>query len=71
MLTEVFLTFLVSSACGFCLIVAKLTYKSKCHHIKLCCVEIERDTQLEEKIDEIESQRRVTNTKSQDNLNSI
>ncbi len=70
MLTEVFLTFLVSSMCGFCLIVAKLTYKSKCHHIKLCCLEIERNIEAEEKIDETQM-RQIQNAKSQDNLTNV
>lgn len=70
MLTEVFLTFLVSSLCGFFVIIAKLTYKSKCRNIKCCCIEIERNVEEELKIDELQIQN-VTNSKSDNNLNNI
>ena len=52
-LSEVFLTFIVSSCIGLVLALAKMAYKSKCKNIKCCgCIDIERDTQAEEAIDE-------------------
>jgi hypothetical protein len=33
--------------------VARLTYKSKCKEVDLCCLKIIRDTEAEEKIDEL------------------
>lgn len=43
---------IVSAVCGLILAVVKLLYDSKCSHIKCCCVEIERDIQTEQKIEE-------------------
>jgi len=60
MLSEVFLTFLVTSLIGCSLALAKMLYRSKCKRCNLCGLEIERDTQAEEKVDELELQRSKT-----------
>ena len=57
MLSEVFLTFLVTSIIGCLLAVAKMTYRSKCKRCTLCGISVERDVELEEKIDELEMQK--------------
>jgi hypothetical protein len=51
-LSEVFYTFLITSAIGLLLAIAKLCYKSKCKEVNFCCIKIVRDTEGEEKIDE-------------------
>ena len=53
-LSEVFLTFVVSSGVALILAVLKMCYKSKCSSIELCCFKIVRNIELEEKEDELE-----------------
>ena len=57
MITEIFLTFLVTSLVGMVLTLSKWAYRSKCKRCSFCGVEIERDTEAEEKVDELELQR--------------
>ena len=57
MLSEVFLTFLVTSIIGCLLAVAKMTYRSKCKRCSICGISVERSVELEEKIDELEMQK--------------
>jgi hypothetical protein len=52
-LSEVFFTFLITSIIGCILAIAKLSYKSKCIEIDLCCLKIIRDTSTEGQIDEM------------------
>jgi hypothetical protein len=47
MLTEVFLSFLVSSAIACILTIAQYMYKSKCDQIKCGCISIHRVVDLE------------------------
>jgi hypothetical protein len=52
-LSEVFYSLLLTSCIGLILALARMAYKSKCKNIKCCgCIDIERDTQAEESIDE-------------------
>lgn len=60
MLTEVFWSFFLTSTIGCSLALAKMLYRSKCKRCSLCGLEIERDTQAEEKVDELELQRSKT-----------
>ena len=57
MITEIFLTFLVTSLVGCVLALSKMAYRSKCRRCSICGIEIERDTEAEEKVDELEIQR--------------
>ena len=57
MLTEVFYSFLITSLIGCVLALAKMAYKSKCKRCSLCGISVERDVELEEKIDELEMQK--------------
>lgn len=54
MLSEVFWSFFLTSTIGCLLGIIKMLYKSKCKKCSLCGCEIERDTQGEEKYDELE-----------------
>ena len=47
MLTEIFLSFVVTSGIGAILVVCRLLYKSKCKNFELCCLKIERDAEQE------------------------
>ena len=49
MVTEVFLSLVVTSAVGVIMGVAKLCFKSKCKEVDLCCLKVIRDTEAEEK----------------------
>jgi hypothetical protein len=62
-MTEMFWTFLITSAMGLILTIGRQIYRSKCTSISLCmgCIDIERDTITEEKIDEIQLARNRRN----------
>jgi hypothetical protein len=53
-LSEVLITFIISSAIGLILAIAKICYKSKCKSVDCCCIKIVRDVEGEEKLDERE-----------------
>jgi len=53
----VFFSFLITSVIGCILGFTRLIYKSKCRSCSCCGIKIERDVELEEKIDELELQR--------------
>lgn len=57
MLSEIFYTFLITSIVGCFLAVAKMLYRSKCRSFKIWGVEIVREVELEERVDELEIQR--------------
>ncbi len=59
--SEVFYTGLYSSLIGLVIAIMASCYKSKCSKIKMGCIVIERDVEIEEKIDEnpIQSQSRL------------
>ena len=52
--TEVFLTFVVSSGTALILAILKMCYKSKCSQVEICCIRITRNTEVEERADELE-----------------
>ena len=63
MLTEIFLSFVVTSGIGAILVVCRLLYKSKCKNFELCCLKIERDAEEENNADLIiDISRRLSNT---------
>jgi hypothetical protein len=53
----VFFSFLITSVIGCILGLSRVVYKSKCKKCSLCGIIIERDVELEEKVDELEIQR--------------
>jgi len=62
MLTEIFLSFLVTSGIGAFLVICRLLYKSKCKNFELCCLKIERDAQEENNADLIVDMARKMST---------
>jgi hypothetical protein len=54
MLSEIFWSNLVMTSSGILLACIALLYKSKCSHVKCCGLDIERNVEVEEEIDEIE-----------------
>jgi hypothetical protein len=48
MVSEVFLTFAVTSFIGCVLAIGNLCYRSKCKEIGFCCISIKRDVEIEE-----------------------
>ena len=65
MVSEVFLTFAVTSFIGCVLAVANLCYRSKCKEIGVCCLSIKRDVEIEEKED-LEMMRNKSSTESKE-----
>jgi hypothetical protein len=61
MLSEVFWTFFISSTIGLLLGVARMMYKSKCRTFACCGLQIERDVEGEEKLDELVTMRHNSN----------
>lgn len=49
MLTEVFLSFFITSIIGLIIALARMAYKSKCKEVSFCCFKIIRDTETEER----------------------
>ena len=58
MLSEIFLTFCVTSFIGCVLSIGALAYKSKCKEVDICCIKIIRDTAGELKEDELELEQK-------------
>jgi len=52
MFSEVFFTGLYSSIIGFLIAIGAQCYKSKCKEVKVCCIKITRDIQIEEELDQ-------------------
>jgi len=63
--SEVFWTFFITSTIGLLLALVKGCYKSKCKQVDFCCIKIIRDTENEEKLDE------MTNGRSDSKDNNI
>ena len=51
MFSEVFFTGLYSSLIGFLIAIGAQCYKSKCKEVKIFCIKITRDIQIEEELD--------------------
>ena len=65
MVSEIFLTFSVTSFIGCVLAIGNLCYRSKCKEIGVCCVSIKRDVEIEEKED-LEMMRNKSSTESKE-----
>jgi hypothetical protein len=48
MLTEVFLSFVISSGIACVLALAQYLFKSKCNTVECCCIKIHRNVELEQ-----------------------
>lgn len=63
MLTEIFLSFVITSGIGAILVVCRLLYKSKCKNFELCCLRVQRDAEQENNADlVIDLARRFSNS---------
>ena len=51
-LSEVFLSFLVSSMIACVLAVGQQLYKSKCDKIEMCCIKIHRNVEVESDVEQ-------------------
>ena len=56
MVSEVFLTFCVTSFIGCVLAIGNLFYRSKCKEVGFCCINIKRDVEIEE-VEDLEIMR--------------
>jgi Flp pilus assembly protein protease CpaA len=61
-LSEVFYVMLVTTVAGLILKLASLCFKSRCKTCKLCCLEIVRDTEAEEREREFELTHKQTSS---------
>jgi hypothetical protein len=70
MLSEIFWSFLITSIIGCGLALSRLCYKSKCEtiEISLSGLRIIRDTQNEEKIDEIQINKQNSNKQLEEKI---
>jgi len=57
-LSEIFWNSLMYTSSGILVLIIGTCYRSKCRYIKCWGIEIERDTQAEEEIDEMELQQK-------------
>jgi hypothetical protein len=57
MLSEVFWTFLITSVIGLIMGIARMLYKSKCRQFSCCGLNVVRDVEGEEKLDEMITMR--------------
>ena len=48
-MTEIFYTFVITTAVGLIITISRMCYKSKCKEINIGCIKIIRDTETEEK----------------------
>jgi hypothetical protein len=63
MLSEIFLSFAVTTGVGAVLVVCRLLYKSKCKNFELCCLKVQRDAEQENNADlVIDLARRFSNS---------
>ena len=65
--SETFYMFLVTSGVGLLLALTKDCYKSKCKEIDFCCMKIVRDTENEEKLDEISMKNKTESKDEKEN----
>ena len=71
-LSEVFLSFLISSSIACILAIGQQMYKSKCSKVKIGCIKIERNVEIENDIEQPKIELPVFNkirTPSLDNEN--
>jgi hypothetical protein len=68
MLTEVFLSFAITTFVSCILAITALLYRSKCQEVSCCGLKVIRNVELEEKIDELNIERHTEETKSPNNI---
>jgi len=71
MVTEVFLSLIVTTSVGCFLSLARMCYKSKCKSVKLCGLVIERDIVEERKEHEFDRIHPPQQMESRNNLNDL
>lgn len=60
--SEVFLTFIITSVVGLVGVSLRICYKSKCNEVSCCCMKIKRDTQAETEEEEFRITHNVRET---------
>ena len=65
MISEVLITFLITSSIGFGLAILKIFYKFKFSNLKCCgCLTLERDIEAEETLDELRINKNLNSPRS-------
>jgi hypothetical protein len=67
MLSEVFWVAFISTASAFLIKIASLAYKSKCKECSVCCIKVIRDTEAEEKEEELRIINGINSEKKENN----
>lgn len=67
-LTETFYIVLITTMSGVVIKLASMAYKSKCKECTVCCINVKRDVELEEKEHEYDVLQKV---KSSDKLDNV
>jgi len=68
MLTEVFLSFAITTFVSCILAITALLYRSKCKEITCCGCKVVRDIEAEVELDERNIERQTEETKSPNNI---
>ena len=64
-ISEIFLTFTITSFIGLVLALTRACYKSKCSNVDLCgCITIIRNTEVEEQLDIQENKKKESTEES-------
>jgi hypothetical protein len=62
-MTETFYTYVIATSSALLIAILGILYKSKCRNIKCCgCIEVDRDVQIEEELDEMKIKNQSSNS---------
>ena len=64
-ISEILVTFVITSSIGLVLALTRACYKSKCSSVDLCgCISIVRNTEIEEQLDMAENKKKESTEES-------
>ena len=61
-MTETFYTYVIATSSALLIAILGILYKSKCRNIKCGCIEVIRDVQIEEELDEMKIKNQSSNS---------
>lgn len=66
MLSEVFWIAFIGTTSGVLIKLASMAYKSKCKECTVCCINVKRDVEIEEKEHEYDMEHKIVSTKDEE-----
>lgn len=66
MLSEVFWIAFIGTTSGVLIKLASMAYKSKCKECTVCCINVKRDVEIEEKEHEYDIDHKIVSTKDEE-----